>query len=609
MQNSPITIPMKWSRLWLSLALLWLPNVASAETPTPPGLSRELASRLPALARKAMLEYLANRTLAQNIPLPQNLPSKDLVNGKTVSLNKIKYPVILTLRHKGKSVARCFEQNSTLVHNTIVAALRAMRSRSLPDRVTRAYLESLTIELEIPGLFVPVEEEQIGRELRPGLEGLKLAVGVDDPRLKGPHFEGVFQEAIVTPATAYLLGWNTARIKKQCLFDIHWRSENQTLPRQWSRFNTLHYVAYPDGKYAPTGAPTGTWLLYRGKILLPPLPRSDANARHVAVKQVGDFLLRGQNASGQYTLPKGKTSTTEQLYAAWAMAKLGKSLEKNGQAYLDSAKAALGYVAKQYVKLDVANKQACVFTVNPRQEVLATAMFVLAAAEDSQHQTGRDVVTNMLAFLRSRMNEQGRFLDAEGKVLDDVSAAAALLALQTPAPNPSDEQWRDGVEALLYDSGLMGATGGKTKPLSAVGQAWLGRAILAGKCGREGQYRNFVSRFAARILRQQRQEGAPADTVGAVTTAAGRADTLATALSMVLLHQMREAKPAVRDAEPIAAAVAEGQSFCRQMTYRPEEAYFTPSPFAWRGAVRQRADAADVSLNAAAGVIEAMLLK
>jgi hypothetical protein len=285
-------------------------------------------------------------------------------------------------------------------------------------------------------------------------------------------------------------------------------------------------------------------------------------------------------------------------------------LGKDGRVYLDSAKAALGCVAKQYVKVDADKKQSYVFTVDPRQDVLATAMFALAASVvDANSNNGKDIVTNMLSFLRSRIDKQGRFVDAEGKPLDDVSSAVALFAIQTLTPNPKDEPWRDGVEALLYDSGLMGATGEKTKPLSAVGLAWLGRAILAGGAA---QYQNFILGFATRIFQSQQQYGAPSDEVGAVCTAAGTAETLPTALTAILMYQAIQQKGfGLGDVmnHKAAKSMNGGFAFCRQMMYRPEEAYFAPSPSAWRGAVRRRADDADVSLDAAAGVIEVMLLR
>jgi len=557
-----------------------------------------------------MLRYVENRGDAQTIPVPGELrQARVVMDGKDIALTEADYPVILTLRHKGLPVARCVRQGAGLVENVIAAALQAMRGPSLPDRVSRAYLASLTIELEIVGRFTPVEEDRIGDDLQPGLDGLKLTVGVDDPKLQGPHFQDVYQEAIVSPAVACVLGWDAPRMKRQCLTEIRWRPENQSLRRQWSRFATLHYIAYPDTPAA--GMPTGTWLLYRGKILSPPLSAGDVSARLEVARQVGDFLRRHQEPSGQYVLPGGKASTAQQLHAAWAMAKLGKAL-KDGKAYTDSAKAVLGYVAKQYVKLDPDGKQACVFTVDPREEVLATALFLLAAAEDSRSQAGRDIEANMLAFLRSRMDEEGHFLDADGKRLDDVSSAVALLAMQTVAPNPSDAQWRDGVEAMLYDAGEMGTDDGKHQSLSAVGEAWLGRAILAGRCGADGQYRNFVSRFAGRTLQRQRRDGSPDDEVGAICTPAGRAETVPTALAVVLLHQALQGggiAPDRQEADRLSAAITAGQTFCRQMLYRTEEAYFTPNSAARRGGVRREAESADVSLDACAGALEALLVK
>jgi hypothetical protein len=545
-----------------------------------------------------MLRYVENRQDAQNVPIPKELQPV-----------KSECPVLLTLRHEGKTVARCVHHGAGLTGNVIEAALRAMRSRSLPDRITREYLESLRIELEIMGRVAPIEEERIHDDLRVGLDGLQLTVGVDDPRLKGPHFQDVYQEAVVSPATAYVLGWDAPRMKQQCLTDIRWRPENRSLRRQWNRFATLHYVSYPDN--SADGAPTGTWLLYRGKILLPPLSANDCQLRLDIARQVGDFLRRHQESSGLYVLPDVKSSTARQLHAAWAMARLGKTL-KDGQAYADSANAVLGCIAKQYVKLDPDDKRANVFTVNPKQEVLATAMFILAAAEDSHNEAGRSVEAKMLAFLRSRMDDQGHFTDAEAKRLDDVSAAVALLAMQTLDPNPADARWRDGVEALLYDAGEMGADEGKRHPLCAEAEAWLGRAILAGQCGGDGQYRNFVTRFVTRILQRQRRGNAPADEIGAICTLTGQAETLPTALAAVLLNQVRESKEISHSREEllqISKAVAAGQSFCRQMLYRPEEAYFTSNPSDWRGGVRHSADAAKVSLDASAGLIEVMLQK
>ncbi|MBN1943835.1 MAG: hypothetical protein JW849_11130 [Phycisphaerae bacterium] len=599
------------AQVCLAVLLFAFAEAPAQTPPEPPTLSRESAGRLPTLARQAMLRYLRDRIDAKDMPIPQELlDAHTTVDGKDVPFAEADYPVILTLRHEGAVAARQVYRGSGLAGNVIAAALRAMRSRSLPDRVSRAYLESLTIELEIMGPPAAIEPEQIKEELRPGLDGLSLAVGVNDPRLRGGYFTGVYQQTVVSPATAYVLGWDGRRMKKQCLSDIRWRAENQSLPRRWSRFATLHYVSYPDPP--AEGAARGTWFLYRGKLLSPPPPADDGLAWQQIARRVGDFLLRHQEASGLYAPPGARSSTAQQLHAAWAMLKLSKAV-KEGQAYANSAKAVLGHVAKQYIKINPAGKYASVFTVDPRQEVLATAMFALAAAEDSRDEAGRAVETKMLAFLRSRMDTKGRFTDAKNKPLDDVSSAVALLAMQMLEPNPADEQWRDGVEALLYEAGEMDSdTSAGRHPLSAAGEAWLTWAILAGKCGRDKQYRTFASRFIHRLLQRQQGPGAPLDEIGAFVTPAGQVETLPSALATVLLHQARESKslgPSPEESRRFRDAVVAGKSFCRQMLYQTEEAYFAINPSAWRGGARREAESEEISLEACAATIEAMLLK
>lgn len=581
---------------------------AQIQPPQPPGLSRELAGRLPRLARTAMLGYLRNRHGVEEVPIPEPLRQTRVpLPGKDVMFSEVKCPVIVTLRNNGAVVARSYQDGLGLVKNVIQASLSAMRSEAMPNRISRADLESLSIELEILGTTTPLETDRLRDDLRVGLDGLKLTVGVNDPQLQDGHFSGVHQQALVSPSIAYVLGWDAERMKKQCLAEIHWRSEHMSLPRRWSRFAALHYIDFPPS--SDPDAPKGTWLLYRGKILNPPSDENP-NVRSDTARRTADFLRRHQAPEGLYDIPNVKSTLSEQLHAAWAMAKLGKALDT--RAFSQSAQAVLGHVAKQYIKLSADDTRAHVFTTDPREELLATAMFVLAAGENTRDQAGRNVEKKMLAFLRSRMNSEGRFVDAKAKPLDDVSAAAALLAMQTLAPNPADPQWCDGVEALLYDTGQMGAETTHHEPslpLTAAGEAWLGRAILAGQCGRDGQYRPFVQRLIHRLLPRQILEDGPPDEYGAFCTPTGQTETLPTALAVILLHQADRKILSNTKSLDVAGLVQAGQTFCRQMQYRTEEAYFVPKSASWRGAVRRNARSAAVRLDACAGLIEAMLLK
>lgn len=586
--------------------------VAVGQTPQPPELSREAAGRLPDLARQAMRQYLQDRRPAEAIPIPPELAELQVeVNGKVMSFADLEFPVILTLRREGTVVSRSVQGGFGLARNVIRAALQAMRGPALPDRVTREYLDLLTVELEILGPEVPLEPERLESDLRVGLDGLKLSLGISDPQLRDGHFAQVHQEAMVSPTTAYVLGWDASRMRTQGLTDIRWRAENRSLPRRWSRFAVLHYVSYPEGTAGD--APKGTWFLYRGKLLAPPPPAEDASGRLEAAQRVGDFLRRHQTAAGEFQPPGARTSIGEQLHAARALARLGAAVGSGGESYRAAARAALGAVAREYVRLREEGKQASVFTVDPRQETFATAMFVLAAAEISSEAKGRAVANRMLAFLRSAMGKDGRFPDAEGKPLDDVSTAVALLAIQTADPDGGDAAWRDSVEALLYDAGELDADVEAVRPLSDPGEVWLGCALLAGQCGGKGQpYRPIVERFLSRLLKRQSFQEDPADEYGAIRTRTGRAETLPTALALVLLHQARSMglqASSRQDDRAIPTALEAGWAFCRQMIYQPEEAYFAPNPVAWRGGVRERTDSAKVSLGACAAVIEALLLK
>jgi hypothetical protein len=608
--NNSTVIRKNCKRLGATLILLWVcvASYSQENAPQRPNIPLQSGPMLVSLARQSMKNFLSDRLGPEEFVVPTEWKALTTTDKKKTSLVEAPYAVCVTLRKDGAVVGRSVQASRGLVRNVVAAALKAMRGPALPDRITSEYLSSLVVELEILGSQTPLAEEEIPRAVAPGRLGLRLSLGVDDPALRGPHFVGLHQEAVVLPSTAYVLGWDTDRMRKQCLLDITFRPENRDLPRRWTAFATLHYIGYPEGGRART-FPRGTWLLVRGKILRPPWRGGDKAGRLAAARQIGDFLLRCRQKDGRLVSPTNPSNVAEELYAAWALTQLAAETT-DGRKYTAGAQAVLAAVKRDFVQIGEANKIAWVSTSDNRQDLLATGLFLLALV-DLPADVAKDGTRRAMAeYLRRCVGADGRFRDVTGTPADAVSSAVALLAMQRTGVGADVSEWTDALDALLLAGGEMGAASQPADKLDTPAIAWLGRAILAAPPKQAQPYADFVRRFVQRLLERQVTEDDAPDEAGAIRDSHGSAMVESTGPAAVLLAEAAATFRGALGRNLLAGArqaAEDGRGFCGQMIYQPEEAYFIAQPYALVGAVRCDVSSARVSLSACAAALEALL--
>ena len=148
---------------WLTCA--FSAGVARARPPVQPpmpALTRPQGAALVGLARSAMRKYLTDRIDAKSMPLTAELmPLRNAPNAAAV-----------TLRSRGAVVALEIRDDGELCLNVAAAALRAMRSSKLPDRVDRKVLDALTVEVEVLSPARLVAREKLPSVMVRGLTGL-----------------------------------------------------------------------------------------------------------------------------------------------------------------------------------------------------------------------------------------------------------------------------------------------------------------------------------------------------------------------------------------------------------------------------------------------------
>ena len=598
--------------MFLGLLIGWAGQArAEANTASRPDIGVGNGSKLILLARVAMREYLTHRTSANIQVIPNDLQNAwGRVKGKKTPLADLPYPVSLSLRLRGGVVATSTQQGRGLVRNVIAAALGAMRSPRLPDRVTAGLLDSLTIELEVLGVGKPIAMTDIAKTLRPGLDGVRLSLGVRDPALRGAFLSQAYQEAMLLPGSSYVLGLDAAKMHQHCLSQLRVTAESKSLPRRWRSFGTLHYVGYP--------ARAEAWQLYRGKILLPDAMIGKKQFAEAA-ESIAAYLIRRQNKQGLYDVP-GSSRIADHLYAAYAMVRLGK-IRKNA-VYRASAEAALGYVAEKFVKMDDKNARAHVVTPRPEDEVLATAFFLLTTQELPKSEKSSEIQHMMLRDLSERIDKEGQFLGANGKPVNLLSAAVALMGLNrridygaSGGPDPELDRAMENLfrRAGRYDSGVSEAA----RKVSTEELAWIARGISFSGGGKERKgpgmgltYLHQQALILRDLVKRQVLHGAALDETGGYRDREGRMSTAAAGaaayvFSMGIAAGLEDERPEKLSAslEPARDAA---RRFCYRMVYRPNEAYFVATSADWVGAVRHQPNGAGVSLKACAAALEAL---
>ena len=577
--------------VWI-LFFLFSAVAVQAGVPVRPNVGDLTGTDFVALARASMESYLDART-----------PAADIIRSAAFATCKRTYPVSISLRKQGKLVARSQASGGTLASNTLTAARLAMRSEGLGNIVTLGDLQSLTVGVEVIGDPQPMLAIDTKNALIPGYWGLLLRRGQPDPGLVGMYASQAVQRSEVFPSTSYTQGFSSDRMRRQCLADLDRMPESKGLKVQGYRFATLYYVGRP-GQLA--------MLLYRGKILKldPVLPGSKVAAKVAA--SVANQLVRRVAAKGPLSLPGDKTGnqTTCALSAAWALARYSRAHPNDTSVRL-AAQKILEPVGERDVRLRKTEQDGYVHVDEEgTASIRATALFVLAIGELPHQPQAATIQRRMARWLRSQLDADGQIELPDGKSHADRKTIAlvvlALLATGSDSSNVSIVAAMDYLAEALQSGSTVAKAGAK---VDAETLSWIGRAILAARGGPEGRYYAVLEPLTTKLIDQQHVSGL-ADAVGGFDGPDGSLDAATTAGALIVLNGyadvLKKAKMPGRIFSLRSAAGRAGR-FCRQMLYRPHEAYFAPEPEEYYGAARKTPSAAQPSLESTAAILHAMI--
>ncbi|MFP4353858.1 MAG: hypothetical protein ACLFUJ_01950 [Phycisphaerae bacterium] len=523
----------------MAIVLAWL-CAANAEAPAPPRLAYAQTRDLAAQARKGMDLYLRRRTGPEDQPVLDSL----------AELDSTRYPVAVTFWQEGKAVARAVHSRLSTPRNAIAAALDAMRSPLLGNRVTGEVLAGLTIEIEVlsPGRYV--EDDQLPASIQPGLTSLTLIQGM--------------QEAHVTAGEAYRHGLDVDQMRREAISRIRLRPQEADLKRLWKVHGTLQILD------APGQVPV---VLFRGKR---PIDQQNVDLKLARTSglALANALLAHQSADGRLGDPK-TDSLADHAWAIYALARqAGKNPTDAQQRAIDAGMA----FSARALSADQARSPA-----EQLAETAAwTAMTSLAISPDGQGQQAREeLVRALVEYASARSGAE----DPLGSIRSDAVICHALGAL--PGSDQQTQARRQLLERL-----------GKIPPQNAQQWGWL---IFAG----------VKSPAAPTGVDPQAHPRTDAiDTRGGFAFAGQLPTTESTALALINIAAGRRwpespGGPAWPADSPKAAQLAQAR-FLIQMTVRASEAWFAPEPGRLVGQVRIHPASARTSLAATAAALHAM---
>jgi len=498
-----------------------------------------------------MNEYIRSRTGSDKYPIGEEIKH----------LTKVFHPASVTLRSSGKLLARSYRADTNLCRSVLAAALDAMRSRNLPNRVTPKYLASLTVEVEVHGRPRAVSPGELSSSMVMGLTGLK----VSRDQAKG----------CILPSTACSLGLSPAQVYSSCLAQLPGSSKATSQTDAWSIFTSKHYVGYSD---------SAVIRLFRGKMLVPPQDIA-ADTFSTAASTVGLFLANSQDADGRYRTSGPKAPIHDHLYATYAMAKLARHDKR--KLFSQSVDMALRYAAG-FVLSDDKQARILVRPVGDRTKespTQATAWMLLAITELPPDKGGRTLAAKLAAALQQDVvsivgPEHG--MATPDQLLD---WSIALTALRKFLPNTAKSAKL--IEPLQRTMAAWSLSGQKLSPMVLRGTGGLTK------------------------LPQWRQidDSDLPDRRGGFVSSGSEPTTLDTAAAAVCLSAaMRSPSITAERKAEIGKQILRARQFCRQMLYRSKEAYWTDKPAKMIGGMRISPGSAAVSIGACAAAIEAFLL-
>ncbi len=531
------------------LCILALPASLSAQAPSgepapagpePPAVEYAQAARMTQLAREAMDLYLRRRTGPEDQPIPATLHP----------LAKTRLPVAVTLRSRGRVVARAVAHQLSTPGNVIAAALEAMRSPDLPDRVTAEVLAGLTVELEIFSRGQYAQPGQLDRLIRPGLTGLSLAQGT--------------RQAWLSPAEAYVQGWQADQMRRRLLWRIPLRARSAELKRFWKVFATLHVLDRPGHR---------PLLLFRGKLPIGP-ETVDKKLAAANAEGIARALQRLQQPDGR--IGQGdRTGLADHALATSALARYAGS--RNDPPLHRAVDAAMAWTARM---LSQAPPPA---NADQVAETIAWALLTRPGKENGAgRQARKQLAQALLNYIAQPQNERAGRPTIR-------TAAAVALALGRIEPDPAA---RSAVQT--YTRQLARRVASDAAEFGWLVRAGIDRPVLSAEIAPpDGPSRPI-----------------PLDARGGFALADHIPTTEATALALLNIAANRRwaempAVPAWPGDQGRRMQLAQTR-FLIQMVVRAPEAFYAAQPEQHAGRVRIGPAAAETSVPAAALALEAL---
>jgi hypothetical protein len=488
------------------------------------------------LARDTMKEYLLHRTPASGQMVPLNMQR----------LKDRNYRVAVTLRSAGQAVGQAVRGDSNMPRNVMSAATAAMRSPLLPDKITAAVLDGLTVEVEVLGEPIELAQQEIADAYIPGWVGL----GAKDS-----------QADVVLPSFGYEFGLDAARMQAQV-------SQARPAASTYQIFTSQHFVGYPDS--------TTVWL-YRGKILPRDETVNDA-ALQTACRVVSGYLLAQQDPkTGRFCAGGEMGLLVDHLHAAYALARLAQ--HSGQQADLTTAMA----WAQKEMFPDADAKSP--HTGKPADQMPAAGYYILAC----QTAIGKPDATaeKLLQFLTGQLENYVQ--DKLDRPLTGKEIALGVLALRS-AGRLDAKLEQALIERLNRPSSLDDQS-----------QLWLLWAHLPSKAEIPDLSPSQPASTTTRLLDER--GGWPLVGEPATQTTAIWADILAAQLSDARANKQQA------QVSLLSERLFMAKQFCRMMMFKRYEDYFASPDAPLPGSVRDRPGCAQVSLRSCAAAIEAMLAK
>ncbi len=536
------------------LALLAGSLPPQAGPPGPPEFPAQRGRELVALARKAMTAYLAVRVTPDAMPIPRSL----------IGLRSRQETAAVRLRRDGRLVALRIHAGADLCGNVVGAALLAMRSHRLPDRVDQPVLDSLTVEVEVISGLAMVEPAGLARRVTPGLHGLALWRGPDQTPADVP----ADAMSWVLPATACILGLDAEAMRRAAAARYAPATGGESAPERMGIYATRHFVGLPDGE---------PFELFRGKDLT---RRPLAGGKPIPLaEKIAGYLLANRAEDGGFDQSHTPAALWEQLYAAWSLARLARI---KPDAVPDATVDAI---------ISSGIRQCAAQAPDPPQRPAAKAMLALLLTEAGRREH---------ADLRRRLGPEiaqgladrhaGRKVSGKPVPAEDLLALWALARLGADTPEAALGELGEALaaEAPADSAALLWAARARTAPLP-----WLPAETQT------------PSQKAFAIVGSN---GLPDERGGLARGDAGPR-TFHTALAAAIAAERTGRRRAAGDmtASDVDAAVDAMLAFCRRMIVAPHEAWFARDPASRCGGVRATCEAARVTVLACAAAMDAML--